>query len=309
MWPIGQISQPSLQSDTLARGRLRAALIPDCLVEARRVANIVIAGWHGRRKRGVGDNFWQFRHFSDGESLSQIDWRKSARDEQLYVRDKEWETAHTVWLWADMSPSMQFKSDMSTVSKESRALVIMFALAEILSRSGERIGIPGLMAPILARNGAERLAQALMASTSSSKSQHLPDLASIQKLSDVILISDFLGDGEKILADIAPLARRGSNGHLIEISDPAEEVFPYSGRVVFVDPETKMELMAGKAANLAEDYAKAYTNRRLALSEQVRRLNWNYATHRTDKAASDALATIHGFLSGQTNRTKTGDLS
>ena len=108
MSPIGQISKIADQTDTLARGRLRAALIPDCLVEARRVANIVSAGWHGRRKRGTGDNFWQFRQFTQGESVANIDWRKSARDDQLYVRDKEWETAHTVWLWADLSPSMQF---------------------------------------------------------------------------------------------------------------------------------------------------------------------------------------------------------
>ena len=69
MSPIGQISNVADQTDTLARGCLRAALIPDCLVEARRVANIVIAGWHGRRKRGTGDNFWQFRQFTQGESV------------------------------------------------------------------------------------------------------------------------------------------------------------------------------------------------------------------------------------------------
>ena len=137
--------------------------MPDLLVEARRIVNTVIAGWHGRRKRGIGENFWQFRPYVDGEAMSRIDWRRSARDDHTYVRDREWEAAHTVWLWADPSPSMLYKSTGATVSKESRALVLILALAELLSRSGERIAWPGLTDPFTARNGAERLAAHLIA--------------------------------------------------------------------------------------------------------------------------------------------------
>src|SRR5690606_15326347 len=122
------------------------------------VVNTVIAGWHGRRQRGIGENFWQFRPYVEGESMSRIDWRRSARDDHTYIRDREWEAAHTVWLWADPSPSMLYKSTTATVSKESRALVLIFAMAELLSRGGERIGWPGLTDPFSARNGAERLA-------------------------------------------------------------------------------------------------------------------------------------------------------
>lgn len=298
MSAIGNISGRVLKSDALARGRLRAALIPDCLVEAQRVANIVIAGWHGRRKRGTGDNFWQFRQFTQGENYATIDWRKSARDDHLYVRDKEWETAHTVWLWADMSPSMWFRSEMTHLTKESRGLVILFAMAEILSRSGERIGIPGLMDPILARDGAERMAQVLIAADDDHPQLKAPDLSQINRLSDVILISDFLDDGEKIIETCASNSRLGIRGHLVEVCDPAEEVFPYTGRTEFIEPERRTKFLAGRAASLADDYVKAYQQRRLALSEQVRRFGWSFTTHRTDRLASDALAALYGFLTG-----------
>src|ERR1041384_8500326 len=141
---IGEIADQTPRPAFLARARQRAALVPDCMVEAKRIANTVIAGGHGRRKRGIGENFWQFRPYADGESLARIDWRRSARDDHTYVRDREWEAAHTVWLWADPSPSMLYKSAGATVSKESRALVLTLALAELLSRSGERIAWPGL---------------------------------------------------------------------------------------------------------------------------------------------------------------------
>lgn len=299
MSAIGRLTEPALTSDTLARGRLRAALIPDCLIEAQRVANIVTAGWHGRRKRGMGDNFWQLRQFTEGESVSQIDWRRSARDDNLYIRDNEWETSHTVWLWADLSPSMFFQSEMSDVSKESRALVILFALAEILSRSGERIAMPGIMAPTLARNGAEKLAQALVARNQVKIENELPDLSTITQIADVVLISDFLGDAEKLFDHIAPATKRHIRGHLVEINDPAEETFPYSGRVEFTEPETNSRIVAGKAGTLAEEYKQAFANRRAALREKIRRIGWSYNTHRTDRPASEALVTVHRFLAGQ----------
>ena len=43
-----------------------------------------------------------------------------ARDDHLYVREQEWEAAHTVWLWPDRSPSMAFASRQSRDSKSVR---------------------------------------------------------------------------------------------------------------------------------------------------------------------------------------------
>ncbi|MGJ8571274.1 MAG: DUF58 domain-containing protein [Hoeflea sp.] len=295
MAPIGQLTQPTARLDALARARQRAALLPDCLAEARRVANTVIAGWHGRRKRGIGETFWQFRPYVDGESLSRIDWRRSARDDNLYVRDREWEAAHTIWLWADQSPSMLYKSDVALVSKESRGLVLMLALAEILSRSGERVGCPGIMEPVSSRNAAERLALALAHAPVQTT---LPDLGQIGRMSDVVLIGDFLDANETLDNCIGPAARRGIHGHIIEISDPAEETFPYSGRVEFRDPETGEKLVAGRAETVAADYRLAWLARREALAQGVRRMGWSFLPHRTDRLASEALAAAHGRLSG-----------
>jgi uncharacterized protein (DUF58 family) len=270
-------------------------LVPDCMVEAKRIANTVIAGWHGRRQRGMGENFWQFRPYAEGESLSRIDWRRSARDDHTYVRDREWEAAHTVWLWADMSSSMMYKSTLATVSKESRALVIMLALAEILARSGERIGCPGIMEPVSARNAAERLATAIMHAPPATG---LPETAMIRGYSDIVLIGDFLDDADRVMERITPLGRRGLRGHVIEIADPAEETFPYSGRTEFTDPETGEKLVSGRAEMIRETYQRAYLARREALGASLRRLGWSFVFNRTDHLASEALVTVHGYLSG-----------
>src|SRR5690349_6150021 len=87
-----------------------AQSLPRLILEARRIAATVIHGLHGRRRAGPGENFWQYRRFLSGEPARRIDWRRSARDDLLYVREREWEAAHTVWLWPDRSPSMGFRS-------------------------------------------------------------------------------------------------------------------------------------------------------------------------------------------------------
>lgn len=295
MASVGQIVQPTPTREALSRAQARAALIPDCMVEAQRIANTVISGWHGRRKRGIGENFWQFRPYVDGESLSRIDWRRSARDDHTYVRDREWEAAHTVWIWADLSPSMMYKSTFASVSKESRALVIMLALAEILARSGERIGCPGVMEPIAARNAAERLATALMHNAATGG---LPDTSMIRGNSDVVLIGDFLDPVEDVMERLGPLARRGLAGHVVEIADPAEEIFPFVGRTEFTDPESGQKLTAGRAETLKDDYARAYVARRETLADNLRHLGWSFVTHHTDRLASEALVAVHAYLSG-----------
>jgi uncharacterized protein (DUF58 family) len=290
---VGEASSPVLTRDALARARMRASFVPDLLVEARRVVNTVIGGWHGRRKRGIGENFWQFRPYVEGEAMARIDWRRSARDDHTYVRDREWEAAHTVWLWADPSPSMLYKSTGATVSKESRALVLILAMAELLSRSGERIAWPGLTDPFTARNGAERLASHLSHAT---ELDAKPDLSVIRRFSDIVITSDFLDPVEETMAWLDVLARHGVRAHLIEVADPAEETFPYSGRTEFTDPETGEKLTAGRAETLSEAYRWQYTARRQELAAWCKRLGWSFTVNHTDRLASEALVRVHAFM-------------
>src|ERR1700744_606102 len=142
-------------------GRTLAAAMPRLILEARRVTPTVIHGLHGRRRAGPGENFWKYRRFVSGEPASRVDWRRSARDDHLYVRALEWEAAHTVWIWPDRSPSMQFASPLVRETKLYNTLVVALALSEILVEGGERVGIPCLTRPPGSRNVGERIAQAM----------------------------------------------------------------------------------------------------------------------------------------------------
>src|SRR5690242_9306355 len=144
------------------QGRSLAATMPRLILEARRVAATVIHGLHGRRRAGSGENFWQYRRFISGEPASRVDWRRSARDDHLYVREREWEAAHTVWVWPDRSPSMVFASPLVWETKLDRALIVAFALAHVMVEGGERVGIPGLLRPTASRDVIEKMAESIV---------------------------------------------------------------------------------------------------------------------------------------------------
>ena len=139
--------EPVAVQAAVGKSRKLAARIPRLMLDARRVAATIIHGVHGRRRAGPGENFWQYRRFVSGEPSANVDWRRSARDDHLYVREREWEASHTIWLWPDRSPSMEFHSDLTEWSKLDRALVVTFALSEVLVQGGERVGIPGVIRP------------------------------------------------------------------------------------------------------------------------------------------------------------------
>ena len=232
--------------------RTLAASLPRLVLEARRIAANVIHGLHGRRRAGAGESFWQYRRFVSGEPAQNVDWRRSARDDHLYVREQEWEAAHTVWLWPDRSPSMAFASKEARDSKLERSLIVTFALAELLVAGGERVGIPGLMTPTASRSVIDKMAQAMLHDDAERLS--LPPSFVPSALAEIVVLSDFWSPIADITTMLTGLSASGAHGTLVQIVDPAEESFPYSGRIEFVEPEGAGRVTTGRAEAWRADY-------------------------------------------------------
>jgi uncharacterized protein (DUF58 family) len=275
-------------------GRTLAASMPRLILEARRVAATVIHGLHGRRRAGPGENFWQYRRFVSGEPASRVDWRRSARDDHLYVREQEWEAAHTVWIWPDRSPSMYFASPLARDSKLYRTLVIALALAEVLVEGGERVGIPGLMRPTASRNVIERIAQAIAVDRDERTS--LPPNFTPSPLAEVVLLSDLWSDIADVRQIIAQLSSGGTHGHIVQIVDPAEETFPYWGRIEFIEPEDGRRITAGRAETWRTDYVGQIAQHRAGIRSETDRLGWSFSIHRTDHPAAALLLALHARI-------------
>jgi uncharacterized protein (DUF58 family) len=288
--------------------RSLAASLPRLVLEARRIAANVIHGLHGRRRAGTGENFWQYRRFVSGEAAQRVDWRRSARDDHLYVREQEWEAAHTVWLWPDRSPSMAFASKTARDSKLERALVVTFALAELLVTGGERVGVPGLMNPTASRNVIDRMAQAMLHDDLARAS--LPPSFVPSARSEIVVMSDFWSPVAEITTMLAGLSASGAHGTLLQVVDPAEETFPYSGRVEFVEPEDGRVITAGRAERWSRDYVARVALHRDQIRKETNTLGWLFSTHRTDRSAAELLLFLHAGMtaskSGSVTSVKAG---
>ncbi|MEB2324382.1 MAG: DUF58 domain-containing protein, partial [Sorangiineae bacterium] len=237
---------------------------------------------------------WQYRRLLSGEPARRVDWRRSARDDHLYVREQEWEAAHTVWLWPDRSPSMHFVSQLARDSKLERALVVTLALAEILVEGGERVGIPGLMRPTASRQVIDRIAQAMLHDAGERAS--LPPAFSPSPLSEIVMLSDCWSPVSDIRERIEYLSGARAHGHVVQIVDPAEEAFPYHGRIEFLEPEGLGSVTAGRAETWREDFIARVERHRAQIRAETDRLGWSFIVHRTDRPASELVLALHARM-------------
>jgi uncharacterized protein (DUF58 family) len=274
--------------------RTLAGSLPRLVLEARRIAANVIHGLHGRRRAGAGESFWQYRRFVSGEPSQNVDWRRSARDDHLYVREQEWEAAHTIWLWPDRSPSMAFASKQARDSKLERALIVAFALAELLVSGGERVGIPGLMNPTASRTVIDKMAQAMLHDDSERLS--LPPSFVPSALAEIVVLSDFWSPISEISNMLSGLSGSGAHGTLVQIVDPAEETFPYSGRIEFVEPEGFGVITAGRAESWAADYIARLALHRDQIRAEIDKLDWLFTVHTTSRSAAELLLFLHAGM-------------
>jgi uncharacterized protein (DUF58 family) len=277
-----------------------AKRLPALLVEASRVAQTVAHGIHGRRRAGPGETFWQFRHYASGDAAPSIDWRRSASSDHLYIREREWEAAHTLRLWPDLSPSMRFQSHLATEPKRDRALILAFAIGELAINGGERVGLLGGNPPGTGRKTIQKIALSLAQQEKEGvEFTSLPARTTLSRFSECILFSDFLEPPEELAAAFERIAAQGVRGHLIHILDPAEETLPYNGRVEFSGLESGERVLAGRAEDLRHAYGERLERHKEAIITLARRLEWSYLMHHTDRPAGEVLLALHTHLSGQ----------
>lgn len=266
------------------------ASLPPLLAAATRLAASVVPGVHGRRQPGSGETFWQFRPAVPGDSLRSIDWRRSARSRIPLVRETEWEAAQSVWLWVDDAQAMSYSSGQNLETKYRRAALLGLALAVLLIRSGERVGLLGANGVPVASGvrQLDRLA-ATLAGADSRDEYGCPPTMAVRRGGRVVVLSDFLGPVEPIMSRLRTAVSSGVSGSLVQVVDPNEEAYPYDGRVAFESMGGSMRLRTESARALAEGYQAALAEQRLRLLEFVERSDWRMLVHRTSDPAKQAL--------------------
>lgn len=268
---------------------------PALLAEAERVAAVVSSGVHGRRRAGQGETFWQYRNYQTTDAATQIDWRRSARGDQIFVRDNEWEAANTIYLWSDARPGMVWGSDKALPTKADRGRVLTLAIANLLMKAGERCALIGLQDRARSgRVGFERLAESMMRSETDERALET-DIAAHSRF---IIVSDFLDPIEDWRQRLSRLSGRPVTGVMVQIIDPAEEAFPYKGRLNIRAPGGTKRFLLGRAETAREAYQVRLADHNAKIANTAARLGWTLIRHRTNEPATTALNALYQALSG-----------
>ena len=298
------MSQPASSRNGIAdipAGQLRtraeeaASVLPPLLVQAQQLAGAVLLGEHGRRRSGVGDDFWQYRPVQQGDSRRMIDHRRSARGDQQFVREREWQIAQTVHLWVDQGQSMRFASDTNLPRKIDRARLLSLAAAVLMIRGGERVGLTGGQLP--PRRGNMQILRMAQHFTDDDDTPYAPpEHRALIPHARALFVSDFLGPFEELEIALTKAADRGLRGVLLQILDPSEELFPFAGRTRFEGPGNGVTHETLKASALRDRYLERLAERRDALERLCRAAGWTLGLHHTGDSAQSGLLWLYHAL-------------
>ncbi|WP_299372037.1 DUF58 domain-containing protein [uncultured Tateyamaria sp.] len=280
----------------------QAARLPALLARAEQLAGAVLLGEHGRRRAGMGDDFWQYRPAQIGDSRRMIDHRRSAMGDVQFVREREWQIAQSVMLWVDQGAAMRFASTDALPTKAERARVLALATSILLIRGGERVGLTGTRLPPR-RGGAQVLRLAEMFSEDAEDDYAPPEHRAMIPHARAVFISDFMGNIDDVRTALTKAADRGVRGVLLHVLDPAEEAFPFRGRTVFESVGGTLEHETLKASDLKARYLDRLAARKAELQQLCAVAGWQYGLHHTETTAQSGLLWLWRALDGGRART------
>jgi uncharacterized protein (DUF58 family) len=275
-----------------------AGALPPLLAQAEHLAATVAMGFHGRRRSGHGENFWQYRQAVPGDARSAVDWRRSGKSDQQFIREMEWEAAQTVSLWVDNAQSMDYRDPENnrSRSKYERAALLALALAVLLTRAGERVALMGTDAaqPRAGHTQLNRMALALGGAQPDERPDYgAPPADRMTHGGRAVFFSDFLGELDAMTPVLAHAADQGVRGCFVQVLDETELAFPFDGRMIFESMAGLTEFETQRARALRTEYQGRLQARRDRLIELARHLGWRWQFHHTGQSPRAALLWLY----------------
>lgn len=211
-------------------------------VRARHIVEGFLTGLHRSPHFGQSVEFRQHREYVPGDDLRNVDWKVWARQDRMYVKQYEEDTNLRCYLLVDASASMLYGS--GPLTKYEYGCTIAACLAYLLLKQQDsvacavfdqavRISIP----PKTRRNHLQSIVDAMNVTNPRDETDfsHILRRAAekVQHRSMIVLISDLLGDRERILSGIHAIRLRGHDLLVFHVMDDDELDFPFAGPTRF----------------------------------------------------------------------------
>jgi uncharacterized protein (DUF58 family) len=221
---------------------------------ARAVVEGFISGLHRSPYTGFSTEFTEYRQYNAGDDLRYLDWRLLGRTDRYFIKKYRADTNTQCHLLVDTSASMRYAGPKSAVTKLQYAQFLAAALAHLVGRQQDAVGLmafnDSVHAHVPARNRTGHMRTiygqlaALEAGGETRLAISLHEMAErLPRRSIVVLVSDFYDEPEELASAFQHLRFKGHDPIAFHVLDPNEVEFDFDDAVLLLEDAESSEQM------------------------------------------------------------------
>jgi uncharacterized protein (DUF58 family) len=265
---------------------------------AKTVVEGFVAGLHRSADLGFSHEFAEYRAYTAGDDLRNVDWNVFARTDRAYVKRYRGETNSPVTMLLDASNSMNYASHSVTKMNYARfmaAAIFYLAVRKQRDAAGLLVfddEVRNYIGPSARYGQLPRLLSGLELAEPRARTnfeqplRHLEGL--LRRRGIVVILSDFYESPRTLIRAIEPLRFRGNEVLLFHILDPRELRPDLGGSTVLIDLETRARIEV-TAEYAAREYSERIAQHVESLRDAAQRAGLSYQLLVTDRPLDDAL--------------------
>jgi uncharacterized protein (DUF58 family) len=297
----------------LPKGLLDWGEVSPLKLKARELSNGLYSGAHRSRRRGSGVEFDGHRDYVPGDDLRRLDTRALLRHGRLLVRQFETDTDRQLCLLLDGTLSMGFKSGSGRAAKLAYGALLSAALGRLAVASGDTVSLDWLGGDSAlslpsggGREAFERLVVALERVLPGGEA-HLEGSGLATAMTAlarrarrgaiIVLVSDLLDLPKEAASSVAALAGRDRRLVVLQLLDPVERHFPFTG-AVRLKASHGGAVVETDADRARQGYLTALAALQTEWSTELGRHGARLVQGSTDEAPIDVLRRMLGAIEG-----------
>ncbi len=272
-------------------------------MNARFIVEGYMAGEHKSPYRGFAIEFAQHREYAPGDDVRHLDWKVQAKTERYYIKQYEQETNFVAHLLLDGSESMKYGSGEISKLEYGKMMAACLAYLILHQRDAVALGIfdeevQEYLPRSDNRDNLFRIMDRLAGFEPLRGTRLAPVLhgmaGQIKRKGIVIVISDFFDDEEELLQSVQHLRFKGHEVIMMQVLDPCEIDFPFTGNVEF-DGLEDLPLIRTRPSQIKKSYHREFEKFRERLRSDVERHQCHFVGVRTDQPLDEVLANYLTF--------------
>jgi uncharacterized protein (DUF58 family) len=249
---------------------------------ARLVVEGFLTGLHKSPYHGFSAEFAEYKQYIPGEPITHLDWRVYAKTDRHYQKVFAEETNLRATILLDCSASMDFTAGAGRSSKRDYARLLAAALAYMLLRQNDAVGLVAFdekpLVDVPARSVRRQLFQLLKILDDPPRGRGTRLGPVLHRVAErvhrrglILLFSDLMDDPDDVVSGLKHFRHRGHEVVVFQVLDPREVDLAFRHELEFVDLEDPGRRLRTEPAHIGGEYRERFARWQDRLRRECRR--------------------------------------